>query len=75
MPSSHTCDGLLSPDLDLFTRAVHTKYSLFEHDVTGAVHVACERYHLPDLVSAHVDLVLPTIRQSCALCPSYTPTC
>ena len=39
-----------------------TKYYIYQHDDSGAEHLACHHgYHLPEHVSAHIDLVSPTI--------------
>ncbi|KDQ54116.1 hypothetical protein JAAARDRAFT_412436 [Jaapia argillacea MUCL 33604] len=41
-------------------RLLNTEYHVYEHG-TGAKHIACDTYSLPDHVSKHVDLVTPTI--------------
>ncbi|KII91521.1 hypothetical protein PLICRDRAFT_105438 [Plicaturopsis crispa FD-325 SS-3] len=37
------------------------EYKTYTHEETGAEHIACEKYHLPEHVQPHVDLVMPTI--------------
>ena len=40
---------------------LNTKYFVFEH-MDGSTHVACKgAYHLPEHVSAHVDIITPTL--------------
>ncbi|KAN0081424.1 Peptidase S8/S53 domain containing protein [Tylopilus felleus] len=39
---------------------LHTSYNVYGHE-TGAEHVACESYHLPEHLGPHVDFVTPTI--------------
>ncbi|KIK97958.1 hypothetical protein PAXRUDRAFT_135153 [Paxillus rubicundulus Ve08.2h10] len=39
---------------------LHTTYNVYGHD-TGAEHVACESYHLPEHLVHHVDFVTPTV--------------
>ncbi|KAI9568885.1 peptidase S8/S53 domain-containing protein [Boletus coccyginus] len=39
---------------------LHTSYNVYGHH-TGAEHVACESYHLPEHLSSHVDFVTPTV--------------
>ncbi|KAG8220430.1 peptidase S8/S53 domain-containing protein [Butyriboletus roseoflavus] len=39
---------------------LHASYNVYGHE-TGAEHVACESYHLPEHVAAHVDFVTPTV--------------
>ncbi|KAG9312226.1 peptidase S8/S53 domain-containing protein [Chiua virens] len=40
---------------------LHTNYNVYGHD-TGAEHVACESYHLPEHLGPHVDFVMPTVQ-------------
>ncbi|KAG1818301.1 peptidase S8/S53 domain-containing protein [Suillus variegatus] len=42
-------------------RLMNTEYNVYTH-VSGQEHVACEAYHLPEQISAHVDFVLPSRR-------------
>ncbi|KAF9222476.1 subtilisin-like protein [Gyrodon lividus] len=39
---------------------LHTTYHVYTHE-TGAEHVACESYHLPEHLVPHVDFVTPTL--------------
>lgn len=41
-------------------RLMNTQYNVYKH-VSGAEHIACEAYHLPEHVSNHVDFVLPSV--------------
>ncbi|KAF2674224.1 subtilisin-like protein [Microthyrium microscopicum] len=38
-----------------------TEYFVYEHTVTGIPHIACNEYHVPIEVSAHVDFITPTV--------------
>ena len=39
-----------------------TEYHVYQHGETGTEHIACEeKYHLPEHVAEHVDLVMPTL--------------
>ncbi|TCD67356.1 hypothetical protein EIP91_000223 [Steccherinum ochraceum] len=59
-----------------------TEYSLYEHEGTGTQHLACgPAYHLPEHVSEHVELVVPTLHfdgilQELSQCDQFiTPDC
>lgn len=39
-----------------------TEYHVYQHGASGTEHIACEeKYHLPEHVAEHVDLVMPTL--------------
>ena len=39
-----------------------TEYHVYQHGESGTEHIACEeKYHLPEHVAKHVDLVMPTL--------------
>ena len=38
-----------------------TKYHLYEHTSSGHSHIACEEYSVPEHLSEHVDIILPTV--------------
>jgi tripeptidyl-peptidase I len=38
-----------------------TEYHIYKHIKHGQSHVACEEYHIPEHLSEHVDLVVPTV--------------
>jgi tripeptidyl-peptidase-1 len=38
-----------------------TQYHIYTHDKFGHTHFACEKYHLPEHLVDHVDIVTPTI--------------
>ncbi|KZT63834.1 subtilisin-like protein [Daedalea quercina L-15889] len=39
-----------------------TEYHVYQHGESGVEHIACEeKYHLPEHVAEHVDLVMPTL--------------
>ena len=42
-------------------RLLKTEYHTYKHATHGQSHVACEQYHLPEHLSEHVDLVMPTV--------------
>ncbi|KIJ65943.1 hypothetical protein HYDPIDRAFT_166913 [Hydnomerulius pinastri MD-312] len=39
---------------------LHTSYHVYGHE-TGAEHVACEGYHLPEHLAPHIDFVTPSV--------------
>ncbi|KAI9714044.1 MAG: hypothetical protein M1820_000774 [Bogoriella megaspora] len=40
---------------------LRTEYSIYDHDVTGQPHVACDSYRVPAHVQPHVDFITPTV--------------
>lgn len=39
-----------------------TEYHVYKHETSsGARHVACEKYHVPEHLSEHIDIVTPTV--------------
>src|SRR5262249_3304245 len=42
-------------------RLLKTEYHVFKHSKHGQSHVACEQYHVPEHLSDHVDLIMPTV--------------
>ncbi|KAL9616458.1 MAG: hypothetical protein Q9160_008674 [Pyrenula sp. 1 TL-2023] len=50
---------------------LHTKYEVYEHQLTGQPHLACDEYSLPEDVRPHIDLITPTVHFDVKLDPSY----
>jgi tripeptidyl-peptidase I len=42
-------------------RLLKTEYHVFRHSRHGNAHVACDKYHVPDHLVEHIDLVTPTV--------------
>ncbi|KAK3940564.1 putative subtilisin-like protein [Diplogelasinospora grovesii] len=42
-------------------RLLKTEYHLYRHDMHGHSHVACDRYHVPEHLAQHIDMVTPTV--------------
>jgi tripeptidyl-peptidase-1 len=43
-------------------KLLHTEYHEYEHAATGKSGIACDEYHLPASVQAHVDYVTPGVK-------------
>ncbi|KAI9731285.1 MAG: Tripeptidyl-peptidase sed1 [Claussenomyces sp. TS43310] len=41
---------------------LQTEYYFYEHEATGAHNIACDEYHVPDHVKAHIDYITPGIK-------------
>lgn len=43
-------------------RLLKTEYHVYEHVAAeGAVHIACDKYHVPEHLVEHVDIITPTV--------------
>ncbi|KAL1882045.1 hypothetical protein VTK73DRAFT_2759 [Phialemonium thermophilum] len=42
-------------------RLLKTTYHVYKHDTAGHYHVACDRYHVPDHLVEHIDIITPTV--------------
>ncbi|OIW31229.1 Pro-kumamolisin [Coniochaeta ligniaria NRRL 30616] len=42
-------------------RLLKTQYHVYKHDTLGHHHVACDKYHVPDHLVDHIDLITPTV--------------
>lgn len=42
-------------------RLLKTQYHVYRHDTAGHHHVACDKYHVPDHLVDHIDLITPTV--------------
>lgn len=42
-------------------RLLKTEYHVYQHEQHGKQHIACDRYHIPDHLTEHIDLITPTI--------------
>ncbi|KAB5560031.1 Pro-kumamolisin [Coniochaeta sp. 2T2.1] len=38
-----------------------TEYHVYKHDTYGHHHIACDKYHVPDHLVFHIDLITPTV--------------
>ena len=47
-------------NIEEMERLLKTEYKLFEHP-SGQTHVACEDYSVPQEISEHIDLIMPTV--------------
>ncbi|EWC47506.1 hypothetical protein DRE_00474 [Drechslerella stenobrocha 248] len=41
---------------------LRTTYHIYEHNPTGRLNIACERYHVPKEVTAHIDYITPGVK-------------
>ena len=56
-------------------RLLKTEYLVFTHAPTDTQHVGCgSGYHIPDHLSQHVDLILPTVQFDVRLSANATKT-
>ncbi|KAJ7093316.1 subtilisin-like protein [Mycena belliarum] len=42
-------------------KLLNTEYHVYQHEETGKKHVGCTKYHVPEHVRRHVDLITPTV--------------
>lgn len=42
-------------------RLLKTAYHVYRHDSLGHHHVACDKYHVPEHLVEHIDLITPTV--------------
>jgi tripeptidyl-peptidase I len=42
-------------------RLLKAEYHVYRHNGTGHYHVACEKYHIPEHLSDHIDIITPTV--------------
>ncbi|KAH8886793.1 Pro-kumamolisin [Thozetella sp. PMI_491] len=42
-------------------RLLKTTYHVYKHDYHGNSHVACDKYHVPEHLAEHIDIITPTI--------------
>jgi tripeptidyl-peptidase-1 len=42
-------------------RLLKTEYHVYRHDTLGHHHLACDKYHVPDHLVEHIDLITPTV--------------
>ena len=40
---------------------LRTEYKIYSYVATGHTHVACDEYSIPEDLSAHIDLIMPTV--------------
>ncbi|CZR57887.1 related to tripeptidyl-peptidase I [Phialocephala subalpina] len=50
---------------------LRTEYHLYEHEVTGQGHVACDAYNVPRHVQSHIDFITPTIHFDTKIVPRF----
>ncbi|GAM86978.1 hypothetical protein ANO11243_049990 [Dothideomycetidae sp. 11243] len=43
-------------------KLLHTKFHYYEHKNTGATYLACDEYHVPTAVQAHIDYITPGVK-------------
>ncbi|KAH6645842.1 protease s8 tripeptidyl peptidase [Truncatella angustata] len=42
-------------------RLLKTEYHLYEHNQRGNYHIACDKYHIPEHLVEHIELITPTV--------------
>lgn len=48
--------------VEILEELVKAKYHEYEHLETGAIHVACDEYHVPVHIQEHIDYITPGIK-------------